>query len=416
MKPKPGPTGGTAPGETPEAPETDPTPSPESDGGATAPAAPGEVFAIPSIPSSGCASSGVPPVLIPIYQRAAATYELGPQGAAVLAGINEIETAFGTNLNVSSAGAMGWMQFIPSSWDMYGVDANGDGVADPYNPEDAIFAAADYLSAAGMPEDTYGAIFAYNHADWYVADVLANAACYGGIGSAAGAFSLQPQLQELDCQLPAAWREKVPANYLRAFEDASTRYGLGRRGAARGPAVTQPGRPGPGARTRRKAVLSRQTRRAADGRRGSASDSHAARCAISTRLAMPSSTFPASEAVGSISSRSPTWRPIRFRSYWRPSTERFSEVAIRITESSCRTSRARCTPARPRLVRICHPRSIQDLGRLATARRRGADLAAARLAGSRPGDAGVRARQHQPRRGRHRRARASRADRQGKPA
>jgi len=226
---KPGPSGGTAPDKTVKPPKTDPTPSPESDGAATAPAVPGDVFAIPSIPSSSCATSGVPPVLIPIYQRAAATYGLGPQGAAVLAGINEIETAFGTNLNVSSAGAMGWMQFIPSSWEAYGVDANGDGVADPYNPEDAIFAAASYLSAAGMPEDTYGAIFAYNHADWYVAEVLANAACYGGIGSA-GAFSLQPQLQELDCQLPAAWREKVPANYLSAFEDAAARYGLGRRG------------------------------------------------------------------------------------------------------------------------------------------------------------------------------------------
>ena len=122
----------------------------------------------------------MPPVLIPIYQRAAATYGLGPQGPAVLAGINEIETAFGSNLNISSAGAMGWMQFIPSTWDMYGVDANGDGVRDPYNPEDAIYAAARYLSAAGMPADTYGAIYSYNHADWYVEEVLANAACYAG--------------------------------------------------------------------------------------------------------------------------------------------------------------------------------------------------------------------------------------------
>ena len=80
---------------------------------------------------------------------------------------------------------MGWMQFIPSTWEMYGVDANGDGVKDPYNPEDAIFAAASYLSAAGMPADTYDAIYAYNHADWYVAEVLANAACYAGIGGAA---------------------------------------------------------------------------------------------------------------------------------------------------------------------------------------------------------------------------------------
>ena len=125
----------------------------------------------------------MPPVLIPIYQGAAARYGLGPQGASVLAGINEIETAFGTNLNVSSAGAMGWMQFISSTWEIYGVDANGDGVKDPYNPEDAIYAAASYLSAAGMPADTYNAIYSYNHADWYVQEVLANAACYAGIGT-----------------------------------------------------------------------------------------------------------------------------------------------------------------------------------------------------------------------------------------
>ena len=67
---------------------------------------------------------------------------------------------------------------MPETWAMYGVDANGDGVADPNNPEDAIYAAARYLSAAGMPADVWGAIFAYNHADWYVEEVLANAGCY----------------------------------------------------------------------------------------------------------------------------------------------------------------------------------------------------------------------------------------------
>jgi soluble lytic murein transglycosylase-like protein len=227
---KPKPSGGTKAGRSAKPPKTEPTPSAEADGATKAPAVPSEVFAIPSIPSSGCASYGVPPILIPIYQRAAAAYGLGPQGASVLAGINEVETAFGTNLNVSSAGAVGWMQFMPSTWDMYGVDANGDGVADPYNPEDAIFAAARYLSAAGMPTDTYDAIFAYNHADWYVAEVLANAACYGGIGGVNSSFSLRPQLQELSCTLAAAWREEVPDNYLRAFEDAAARYGLGQRG------------------------------------------------------------------------------------------------------------------------------------------------------------------------------------------
>ncbi len=187
---------------------------------------------IPSLPTSSCASSGVPPVLIPIYQRAAAKYGLGPQGPAVLAGINEVETGFGTNMGPSSAGALGWMQFMPASWEEYGLDANGDGVADPYNPEDAIFAAASYLSIAGMPADTYGAIFAYNHADWYVSEVLANAGCYaaevGGPGfDAAG---LGPQIQVLKCSPAPDWKNEVPAVYLEAFENAAARYELGRRG------------------------------------------------------------------------------------------------------------------------------------------------------------------------------------------
>jgi murein DD-endopeptidase MepM/ murein hydrolase activator NlpD len=174
----------------------------------------------------------VPPVLVPIYERAAATYGLGPQGPAVLAGINEVETAFGTNLNVSSAGAEGWMQFMPSTWAIYGVDANGDGVKNPYNPEDAIFAAARYLSAAGMPANTYDAILAYNHADWYVAEVLANASCYApvfGSGST-GVSSAPPRLQVLSCRPAPADRHEIPARYLSAFEDAAARYGLGGRG------------------------------------------------------------------------------------------------------------------------------------------------------------------------------------------
>jgi soluble lytic murein transglycosylase-like protein/murein DD-endopeptidase MepM/ murein hydrolase activator NlpD len=200
--------------------------------GATAAPPPAQTFSVPSIPSSSCAAAGVPPVLIPIYQRAGAAYGLGPQGPAVLAGINEVETAFGTNLNVSSAGAEGWMQFMPSTWATYGVDANGDGVKDPYNPEDAIFAAARYLSAAGMPSNTYDAILAYNHADWYVAEVLANASCYAPqLGSSfAGAFSPTPQLQVLSCRPGPAWRRRIPTEYLEAFEDAAARYGLGRRG------------------------------------------------------------------------------------------------------------------------------------------------------------------------------------------
>ena len=118
----------------------------------------------------------IPPFLLPIYQACGTEYGIPWQ---VLASINKIETAFGTNLNVSSAGAMGWMQFIPSSWEMYGLDANGDGRKDPYNPVDAICAAASYLKAAGAEESLYDAIFAYNHADWYVQEVLLYARAYG---------------------------------------------------------------------------------------------------------------------------------------------------------------------------------------------------------------------------------------------
>src|SRR5204863_6963811 len=81
----------------------------------------------------------IPPFLLPIYQAAGMQYGIRWE---VLAGINEIETDYGRNLNVSSAGALGWMQFMPATWKMYGVDANQDGVKDPFNPVDAIFAAA----------------------------------------------------------------------------------------------------------------------------------------------------------------------------------------------------------------------------------------------------------------------------------
>src|SRR5215472_13783902 len=80
--------------------------------------------------TSGCGTAnaatdsvkGVPAKLVPIYRQAAAKYHLGPKGPAILAGINWEETAFGTNLGVSSAAAEGWMQFLPSSWEAFGVD------------------------------------------------------------------------------------------------------------------------------------------------------------------------------------------------------------------------------------------------------------------------------------------------------
>ena len=88
----------------------------------------------------------IPPFLLPIYQAAGIQYGVRWE---ILAAINEIETDYGRNVNVSSAGALGWMQFMPATWRSYGVDANDDEQKDPYNPVDAIFAAARYLKAAG---------------------------------------------------------------------------------------------------------------------------------------------------------------------------------------------------------------------------------------------------------------------------
>jgi hypothetical protein len=114
----------------------------------------------------------IPLFLLPIYQAASVQYGVPWQ---ILAAINEVETNFGADLAVSSAGAVGWMQFMPETWLQYGVDAVGAGYADPYNPVDAIFAAARYLHAAGASSNLRGAILAYNHSEAYVESVLLRA-------------------------------------------------------------------------------------------------------------------------------------------------------------------------------------------------------------------------------------------------
>ena len=116
--------------------------------------------------------SGKKDDFVPIYQAAAKRYKLGEKGPNILASIHEVETGFGSNRNTSSAGAQGHTQFMPATWRAYGVDANGDGTRNPGDPEDAIFASARYLKASGAPGDWRRAIFAYNHADWYVNKVV----------------------------------------------------------------------------------------------------------------------------------------------------------------------------------------------------------------------------------------------------
>ncbi|WP_432816111.1 lytic transglycosylase domain-containing protein [Ureibacillus chungkukjangi] len=143
----------------------------------------------------------IPEEYIPIYISAADTYSVP---WTLLAAHHRVETRFSTMKSlVSPVGAEGHMQFMPCTfvgWSHptcsnlgegdipesektnpqtikkyggYGVDANGDGVADPFDIEDAIYSAANYLSRAGASEgELKKAIFNYNHSDKYVEDIL----------------------------------------------------------------------------------------------------------------------------------------------------------------------------------------------------------------------------------------------------
>ena len=84
-----------------------------------------------------------------LYSSAASEYGLD---VSILAAVGYIETGHGSNTNTSSAGAQGPMQFMPSTWEAIGYDANGDGTADILDPEDAIPSAAKYLRDSGAPE------------------------------------------------------------------------------------------------------------------------------------------------------------------------------------------------------------------------------------------------------------------------
>jgi Ca2+-binding RTX toxin-like protein len=123
---------------------------------------------------SPCTSADV---LKPTWVAAARAFGLK---WTVLAAITQIESGYGCNMGPSKAGAIGWTQFMPGTWKRWGMDADGDRRASPYNSVDAIFSTARYLRASGAPHSYKRAIFAYNHAGWYVRDVLHRAKLFGG--------------------------------------------------------------------------------------------------------------------------------------------------------------------------------------------------------------------------------------------
>ena len=162
---------------------------------------------------------GVPANLVPVFQGAASVYGLGARGPSILAGINRVESDFGqSNLSgvhsgANYAGAVGPMQFEPGTWARYQV--HGPGGASPpdvYDEIDAVYAAANYLRNSGAPADWPAAIFSYNHAGWYVREILADAQGYyaqgldeRGIGATLLAADVLPTALAPGC------RQETPA-------------------------------------------------------------------------------------------------------------------------------------------------------------------------------------------------------------
>ncbi len=134
---------------------------------------------------SALAESEIPPLYLSLYEQAARHYGLD---WAILAGISKVECDHGRDPDpsctkegaVNSAGAGGPAQFLASTWSEYGVDADGKGAPDRWDPADAIYAMANYLHASGAPQNYRKAIYAYNHAWWYVNQVEHWASLYRG--------------------------------------------------------------------------------------------------------------------------------------------------------------------------------------------------------------------------------------------
>jgi cell wall-associated NlpC family hydrolase len=170
------------------------------------------------------ALADIPPEYLLLYKQAGVAYGVP---WPLLAGVGKLECDHGRSADpacwqegaVNSAGAGGPMQFLAGTWARYGVDANGDGRVDRWDPADAVFAAANYLRASGAPADTPGAVFAYNHSQAYVDEVLRWASTYAaeiGAGartapSAAAATAVRFALAQIGT--PYLWGGEGPGGF-----------------------------------------------------------------------------------------------------------------------------------------------------------------------------------------------------------
>jgi hypothetical protein len=134
-----------------------------------------------TLPVDSNPPKGRPASYMALFQESAAQYCPGLSWT-VLAAIGQIESGDGANVGPSTAGALGPMQFLPSTWRIWGIDGFGDtGPPDIMSPFDAVPSAARLLCADGAARGGQAlsqAIFDYNHASWYVDEVLTLAGEY----------------------------------------------------------------------------------------------------------------------------------------------------------------------------------------------------------------------------------------------
>jgi cell wall-associated NlpC family hydrolase len=110
--------------------------------------------------ASELATRDIPATLLQLYKQAAASCPGLPW--PVLAGVGKVESDHNRPAGqVSSVGAQGPMQFLPATWSQYAVDGNADGRSDPFDPPDAIPAAAQYLCTHGAARDLGTAVASY---------------------------------------------------------------------------------------------------------------------------------------------------------------------------------------------------------------------------------------------------------------
>jgi cell wall-associated NlpC family hydrolase len=179
-----------------------------------------QALASPTITPTSTATSQIPAPYLALYQAAA---QRCPMPWTILAAVGQVESDQGRDAGVSSAGAVGPMQFEPATWARWGVDGDGDGKKDPRDPADAIPAAADYLCSLGVTKNPHNALVSYNCGNsgsacqtasaGYAATVLGIAASYGSTATSSPVAEQAVQIALAQLGTPYVWGGESKAGF-----------------------------------------------------------------------------------------------------------------------------------------------------------------------------------------------------------